>query len=75
MSTEQIIEGITGQFGALVLAVIMLLIVMRHYKVLIDQSLNEHREDRSMYRETMLSLAGKVDQIGRDIDDIKQRIP
>ena len=42
MSTEQIIEGITGQFGALVLAVIMLLIVMRHYKVLIDQSLNEH---------------------------------
>tara|TARA_Y100000114_G_C11537166_1_gene220819 strand:+ start:47 stop:274 length:228 start_codon:yes stop_codon:yes gene_type:complete len=75
MSTEQIIEGITGQFGALVLAVIMLLIVMRHYKTLIDQSLSEHREDRAMYRETMLSLAGKVDQIGRDIDDIKQRIP
>jgi len=75
MTTEQIIEGITGQFGALVLAVIMLLIVMRHYKTLIDQSLIEHREDRAMYRETMLSLAGKVDQIGRDIDDIKQRIP
>ena len=75
MSTEQIIEGITGQFGALVLAVIMLLIVMRHYKTLIDQSLSEHREDRAMYRETMLSLAGKVDQIGRYIDDIKQRIP
>ncbi len=75
MSSEQIINGVTGQFGALVLAVVMLLILMRHYKTLIDQSLSEHREDRAMYRETMLSLAGKVDQIGRDIDDIKQRIP
>lgn len=75
MDIQQIIEGVTGQFGALVLAVVMLLIVMRHYKTLIDQSLSEHREDRAMYRETMLSLAGKVDQIGRDIDDIKQRIP
>lgn len=75
MDIQQIIEGVTGQFGALVLSVVMLLIVMRHYKTLIDQSLLEHREDRAMYRETMLSLAGKVDQIGRDIDDIKQRIP
>ena len=75
MNTEQIIDGVTGQFGALVLAVVMLLIVMRHYKTLIDQSLSEHREDRAMYRETMLSLVGKVDQIGRDIDNIKQRIP
>ena len=64
MEIEQIITGVTGQFGALVLAVVMLLIVMRHYKTLIDQSLNEHRQDRAMYRETMLSLAGKVDQIG-----------
>jgi len=75
MEIEQIITGVTGQFGALVLAVVMLLIVMRHYKTLIDQSLNEHRQDRAMYRETMLSLAGKVDQIGRDIEHIKQRIP
>tara|TARA_A100001011_G_C14304097_1_gene842223 strand:+ start:2746 stop:2973 length:228 start_codon:yes stop_codon:yes gene_type:complete len=74
MQTQQIIDMVTGQFGALVLAVLLLLVIMRHYKSLIDQSLTEHREDRALYRDSMLTLVSKMDQIGRDIDDIKQRI-
>tara|TARA_R100000353_G_C6503614_1_gene194752 strand:+ start:1036 stop:1263 length:228 start_codon:yes stop_codon:yes gene_type:complete len=74
MQTQQLIDMVTGQFGALVLAVLLLLIIMRHYKSLIDQSLTEHREDRALYRDSMLTLVSKMDQIGRDIDDIKQRI-
>tara|TARA_B100000519_G_scaffold128956_1_gene111278 strand:- start:67 stop:294 length:228 start_codon:yes stop_codon:yes gene_type:complete len=74
MQTQQLIDMVTGQFGALVLAVLLLLVIMRHYKSLIDQSLTEHREDRALYRDSMLTLVSKMDQIGRDIDDIKQRI-
>ena len=71
---EKVLEKVTGPFGALVLAVVLLWIVLGHYQTLIDQSLSEHREDRALYRESMHDLSGKIDRIGRDVEDIKLRL-
>jgi hypothetical protein len=68
------LKEIPAELGALVLAVVLLWIVLGHYQTLIDQSLSEHREDRALYRESMQDLSGKVDRIGRDVEDIKLRL-
>jgi hypothetical protein len=67
---EQLISKVTGPFGALTLAVVLLWIIMGNYQSLIDQMITDHAADREMYRSTMIQLSTEMNRISVDLKEI-----
>jgi hypothetical protein len=57
MDKSEILKTITGPFGALCLACVMLWSLMQSYQGLIDKIMSEHADDRMIYKETMSKLS------------------
>ena len=74
MVNNELIKGILGQFGALVLAVVFLWQIMGNYEALIDQMITDHGQDRQLYRESMEKLTEEVSSIRKSIEDIKKEL-
>lgn len=74
MDISTFIELATGQFGALMVALGALYMLMKHHKETLDRMYNDHRADRDLYRNTLTSLSQKIDKIGDDIAIIKAEI-
>lgn len=75
MDIHTLIEVVTGQFGALCLACIVLYQMMTYHKENIDRLYKDHKEDRELYRTTLTDLSKKIDQIGDDVAEIKRGLP
>mgnify|MGYP003132746743 CR=1 FL=1 len=60
---NKVISGILGQFGALVLACIVLFWVSEQYKATLDLMMQRCEEDRELYHEQMTLLSEKLDAI------------
>ena len=74
MEMNEIMKGILGQFGALVLAVVCLWQIMSQYEQLIDQMITDHAQDRQLYRESMEILTVEVSSIRKSIEEIKEEL-
>jgi len=69
-----ILQLIAGPYGALILACVFCYLIFKHYQLLINQSLEEHRADRAMYQKTMQELSSEIKAMGKDIFEMKQKI-
>jgi hypothetical protein len=82
MTAEQWIDLATGNGGALV---VLIGVVVTAYRYMINHALpaqekrwsvmmTSHEEDRSVFREALSTLSGRVDAVHSDIKEIKERI-
>ena len=81
MSNSEIIQMLTGPFSAMVLAVIMLfamgkwlaqnvpLYLERHLKQ-IDKIIDNHTQDREMYRQGLQTLTEQHNVLAREVKEI-----
>ena len=74
MEISTFINAATGQFGALVVSLAALYLLMKHHKETLDRMYNDHKADRELYRSTLVNLSHKIDQIGEDIAEIKKEL-
>ena len=77
---QEIYKAILGQGGALVLACLVLYQVMSMYDELIQDMIQDQKEDRAMYIQTMSDLTKQIDnlqisiqQIQKDVSDIRKQ--
>lgn len=73
MDISTLINAVTGQFGALCLSIFFLYNLMSYHKELLQKLYQDNREDRELYRNTLLGLSTKIDKIGEDIKEIKAK--
>jgi len=76
---QEIYKALLGQGGALVLACLVLYQVMSNYDKLIQDMIQDQKEDRAMYIQTMSDLTKQIDnlqisiqQIQKDVSDIRE---
>jgi len=76
---QEIYKALLGQGGALVLACLVLYQVMSMYDKLIQDMIQDQKEDRAMYIQTMSDLTKQIDnlqisiqQIQKDVSDIRE---
>jgi len=74
MDISTFIDLATGQFGALMVALGALYMLMKHHKETLDRMYNDHRADRELYRTTLINLSQKIDKIGDDVAIIKAEL-
>ena len=74
MDISTLINAVTGQFGALVLSIFCLYYLMSYHKQVIDRMYSDAKEDRELYRSTLLGLSAKIDKMGEDVAHIKQSL-
>ena len=72
MDISTLINAVTGQFGALVLACVVLYNFMQQQKMHMERLYNDNKEDRELYRTTLTNLSQKIDRIGEDVAEIKK---
>lgn len=63
MMDNKLLQGVIGQFGALVLACVVLWWVSEQYKETLDLMMTRCEEDRQLYHEQMTLLSEKLDAI------------
>ena len=68
------INAVTGQFGALVLACVVLYNFMQQQKQHMERLYTDNKEDRELYRTTLTNLSQKIDRIGEDVAEIKKEL-
>lgn len=71
---QSLLQAITGQFGALVLSVYVLYNLMSYHRQTIERMYKDSKEDRELYRTTLVNLSNRIDRIGEDVVDIKGRL-
>ena len=74
MDISTLINAVTGQFGALVLACVVLYNFMQQQKQHMERLYNDNKEDRELYRTTLTNLSQKIDKIGEDVAEIKKEL-
>tara|TARA_R100000482_G_scaffold81856_1_gene32359 strand:- start:508 stop:753 length:246 start_codon:yes stop_codon:yes gene_type:complete len=74
MDISTLINAVTGQFGALVLACVVLYNFMQQQKQHMERLYNDNKEDRKLYRTTLTNLSQKIDKIGEDVAEIKKEL-
>ena len=74
MDISTLINAVTGQFGALVLASVVLYNFMQQQKQHMERLYNDNKEDRELYRTTLTNLSQKIDKIGEDVAEIKKEL-
>lgn len=72
MDISSLLNAVTGQFGALVLACVVLWNLMQSQKQYMERLYNDNKEDRELYRTTLTNLSQKIDKIGDDVAEIKR---
>ncbi len=73
MDISTLLQLVTGQFGALCLSIFFLYNLMSYHKELLQKLYQDNREDRELYRTTLIGLSQKIDKIGEDIKEIKAK--
>jgi hypothetical protein len=74
MDISTLINAVTGQFGALVLACVVLYNFMQQQKQHMERLYKDNKEDRELYRTTLTNLSQKIDRIGEDVAEIKKEL-
>tara|TARA_R100001463_G_scaffold111239_1_gene166117 strand:- start:531 stop:776 length:246 start_codon:yes stop_codon:yes gene_type:complete len=74
MDISTLINAVTGQFGALVLACVVLYNFMQQQKQHMERLYKDNKEDRELYRTTLTNLSQKIDKIGEDVAEIKKEL-
>ena len=74
MDISSLINAVTGQFGALCLACVVLWNLMQSQKQYMERLYKDNKEDRELYRTTLTNLSQKIDKIGDDIAEIKKEL-
>jgi len=74
MDISTLINAVTGQFGALVLACVVLYNFMQQQKQHMERLYTDNKEDRELYRTTLTNLSQKIDRIGEDVAEIKKEL-
>lgn len=74
MDISTLLNAVTGQFGALVLACVVLYNFMQQQKQHMERLYNDNKEDRELYRTTLTNLSQKIDKIGEDVAEIKKEL-
>ena len=74
MDISTLMNAVTGQFGALCLACVVLWNLMQQQKQSMERLYKDNKEDRELYRTTLTNLSQKIDKIGDDIAAIKQEL-
>ena len=74
MDISTLINAVTGQFGALVLACVVLYNFMQQQKQHMERLYQDNKEDRELYRTTLTNLSQKIDRIGEDVAEIKKEL-
>lgn len=69
--SEKILNGILGQYGALVLACAALYFISMQYKATLDSMMTRCEEDRHLYYKQMEAIVQKLDSIHIEIKDCK----
>jgi hypothetical protein len=67
-------NAVTGQFGALCLACVVLWNLMQQQKQSMERLYIDNKEDRELYRTTLTGLSQKIDKIGEDVAAIKREL-
>ena len=74
MDISTFIDLVTGQFGALMIALGALYMLMKHHKETLDRMYNDNSVDRELYRTTLVVLSQKIDKIGDDVAVIRAEL-
>lgn len=74
MDISSLINAVTGQFGALCLACVVLWNLMQSQKQYMERLYKDNKEDRELYRTTLTNLSQKIDIIGDDIAEMKKEL-
>ena len=74
MDISTLMNAVTGQFGALCLACVVLWNLMQQQKQSMERLYKDNKEDRELYRTTLTNLSQKIDKIGEDVAAIKQEL-
>jgi hypothetical protein len=74
MDISTLMNAVTGQFGALCLACVVLWNLMQQQKQSMERLYIDNKEDRELYRTTLTGLSQKIDKIGEDVAAIKREL-
>ena len=74
MDISTLLNAVTGQFGALCLACVVLWNLMQSQKQYMERLYKDNKEDRELYRTTLTNLSQKIDKIGEDVAEIKKEL-
>ena len=74
MDISSLLNAVTGQFGALCLACVVLWNLMQQQKTYMERLYKDNKEDRELYRTTLTHLSNKIDKIGEDVAEIKKEL-
>ena len=74
MDISTLMNAVTGQFGALCLACVVLWNLMQQQKQSMERLYKDNKEDRELYRTTLTRLSQKIDKIGEDVAAIKREL-
>ena len=74
MDISSLLNAVTGQFGALCLACIVLWNLMQSQKQYMERLYKDNKEERELYRTTLTNLSQKIDKIGEDVAEIKKEL-
>ena len=74
MDISTLMNAVTGQFGALCLACVVLWNLMQQQKQSMERLYKHNKEDRELYRTTLTNLSQKIDKIGEDVAAIKREL-
>lgn len=71
---QEIYKALLGQGGALVLACLILYQVMSMYDKLIQDMIQDNKEDRAMYQKNMSELSEHMDKVNVTLEKIQRDI-
>lgn len=74
MDISSLISVVTGEFGALCLACVVLWHLLQGHKQHMERLYSDNKEDRELYRTTLTNLSLKIDRIGEDVAEIKKEL-
>ena len=74
MDISTLINAVTGQFGALCLACVVLWNLMQQQKQSMERLYKDNKEDRELHRTTLMNLSQRIDRIGEDVATIKKEL-
>ena len=69
--SEKILNGILGQYGALVIACAVLYFISMQYKETLDLMMQRCEDDRQLYHTQMEAIVQKLDSIHIQVKDCK----
>ena len=76
---ERILDKVTGPFGALIIALVSLWWLATKFEMFITDTMNQHAEDRELYKSSIKQMtdqlvvnSGKIDSIQEDVRNLAE---